>query len=243
MAAPTIAHYTLAYGQGDAGTANRAFASVTIATGDLLCITGITADFTDILGSVANTSGTASVGAWTKQQEGGTTSHCGNGLFTATVTTGGTQVFTVTLTGTAPTTDHCSHHLFVATGSSGVGQTQKSTTARQLSMTISAHSAVVTSVSDWTASATNAVTWTPSGQTEEEAETDGINHDASTGTDHAAMVALWADTSAGTVAYGMNAPSGGTYNLTAIEFLASAGGFIARPEPLPTQGVRRADTW
>src|SRR6478735_12202371 len=80
-----------------AGTSTtRAFGSVTVATGDSLSMNVRTEDGAFHGASVAS-SGTAVTSAWTRVQTTGTTgSKCGNDLFTATVTTGGTLVATIT---------------------------------------------------------------------------------------------------------------------------------------------------
>ena len=93
MPAPTLVVYKDAYALNAA--AFRDLAQITVATGDVIAIVVQTESYSTTGsggagGSVAKNAGTATTGAFTLQREGGTANHCGNTLFTGTVTAGGT---------------------------------------------------------------------------------------------------------------------------------------------------------
>ena len=248
--APTIVVYKDAYTAGSSST--RVLTQRTVATGDVVAVVGQTEDFSTFIAStVAQSAGTAAIGTVTKQREAGTGSHCANGLFTFTVTTGGTMTLTATFNST-PTNMNTTFWTFVATGSSGVGVTAMTTTSATTitaSLTTAAHSCVVAMASDWAATGGTTTTLTPSSPAPvvDAHETDGVADQAAAGARFSSRGGHWADTgAAGTVSYGVSVPTSASYNLVAVELLAGAGGAAPPPPPRPALGLQAvplASTW
>lgn len=237
MAAPTLVLQQLAsaltsFTGSGTFTATRAFTQVTVAAGDQLAINIRTEDGWYHGTSVAN-AGTATVSAWTRvRTSGAVQTSCGNDLFTASVTAGGTLTPTVTMTSTnGVATARTGGTLVVATGAtasaSAVG------TVRQLSyLTTSPASAVFTFTADWTAPASNGATFTPStfGQVIDIRATDGVDQQTTAGANSSIFAAHWTDTgTAATTTFGLATPSAGTYTTTLLEFLGTSTAAVARP--------------
>jgi len=217
----------------------RVLAQITVATGDVVAVVGQTEDFTTYnVASLAKSAGTATIGTITKQQEAGTGSHCANGLFTFTVTAGGTLTLTATFSGT-PTARFTTFWTFVATGCGGVGVTAKTTTSATTvtaSISTSANSYVLALASDWNAAGGATTTLTPAGGVLDAHEVDGVNDATGTGARFSSRGGHWADTgSPATTSYGVTLPTSAAYNLVVCELLASAGGAAI----LPQQAKRR----
>lgn len=198
-----------------------------MATGDLLCVNGRTEDG-NAKYTAASSSGTAVTSAWTLAQSTGTANtNCGNALLVASVTSGGTLTVTVTLTtGGSGANPRNGATLIVATGAAATA-TAVSTSARQLSyLTTGANSAVFTFTTDWSAAASSGATFVPaSNQVIDVRATDGVDQQATAGTNSSVFAAHWTDTgSVATTTYGLSSPSAGTYNTILAEFTAAAGG-------------------
>jgi hypothetical protein len=230
-----------------AGTANstRAFGSVTVATGDVVAVAWVCEElFAGLTCTLAKTAGTATLGTITKNLASTTASHTAQAAWTFTVTGGGTMTltFTITITGTFSTM-HSGASMLVATGSAGVGNTAKAETTQTVALTVSANSAVLMARGDWSAAASNAVTFTPAGSTEDEASSDGTNHKTTAGVSYSVGVAHWADTGAGgALTYGTSAPTGGTYGTVAVEMLGAAGAaFLPAETYVVNQAITRSN--
>jgi hypothetical protein len=239
MPAPTVVLQQLASSTAlsvpNNSTATRAFTQVTVAAGDIIAVQGRTEDGSWHYESVALTAGTATMGtAFSRLQTTGPAgSKCGNDLIVGTIATAGTATFTCTIrstTGTASPRQGAT--LVVASGAAGFN-TFLSATARQLSITpASTNSCIATFTTDWSAAASNGASFVPAGQGQviDIRATDGVDQQASAGANSSVFNAHWTDTAgAGATTYGLNSPSAGAYNLTAVEFTAGAGGSTLPP--------------
>ena len=229
---PTVVIYKDAYATY---TTTRALTSRTVATGDVVAVIVSTEDHTtSTASSLALTSGTATIGTVTKQQDAGGTSHAGLVLFTFTVTGGGTMVLTVTYSATGSGTRFTTAETHVATGSNGIGVTGKtltSTTTITTSLTTSAHSYVGVSAADWAAKGGATTTLTPAAGVLDLHEVDGVVDQVADGVKYASRAGHWTDSGvAGTTAYGVTVPTSVSYNQVAFELLGAASGG-ATPEP------------
>lgn len=246
MAISSIVAATLAYG-GVTMTA-RSFGSITVANGDTCAVIlrgGQGALSTQTTPAVSKASGTATISSITIPQSVFTTTACMHTLAVFTVTGAGTLVVTVTPNGGSGGTQPWDAHLIVATGTTG-GVTNTVAVAagstKVASVTAAAGSDVFVSLADWNAHATNAITWTPSGQVEDIGQTDGVTHQASAGAEYAAIGGHWVAVAGGTVNYGITAPTMTTINVIAWEF---PGTVAVRPPQIRTirQAANRASTF
>lgn len=245
---PTVVVYKDAYTVGSAST--RVLTQRTVATGDVVAVVGQTEDFPSFsVSSLAKTAGTATIGTITKQREAGTTSHCALGLFTFTVTAGGTLTLTATFSA-APTARNTTFWTYVATGCGGVGNTAMTTSAASTvtaSLATSADSYVLAIAGDWAATGGATTTLTPAGGTLDAHETDGVVDQAGTGAVMSSRGGHWADSGgAGTTSYGVTVPTSASYNLVACELLGTASGggapagTVLFAAPLRRSGPHRA---
>lgn len=241
MVAPTVVVYKDAYVIGSGST--RVLTQRTVATGDVVAIDYLSGEFNSlVVGTLAKTAGTAVIGTITKNQEAGTPSHCGNGLFTFTVTTGGT----LTLTATASAGNFALPSTFwtyVATGSGGVGNTVSATTTGSqttvsASLTTSANSYVIAIAGDWSAVGGATTTLIPAGFTLDAHEADGVVDQVANGSQYSSRGGHWASVNAGTATYGVTIPtsSNAAYNLVVCELLGTGA---APASILPQQTKHR----
>src|SRR4249920_109832 len=243
MPAPSVVVYKDAF-LSQSATNVRDLAQITVATGDVVAVTVHGENFdTFTASSVAKLSGTATIGTVTKSQEAGATTECSCGLFTFTVTTGGTLVLRITWSATL-TARRSTAWTYVATGSGGVGNTGKttgSTTTITTSLTTSANSYVIASAADWNATGGATTTLTPSSPTPvvDAHETDGVVDQAGAGSFMSARGGHWADSGgAGTVSYGTTVPTSAKYVQVVCELLGTTT--TAAEQPLPLRRLRPA---
>jgi len=246
MPAPSVVVYKNAYVSTTAAT--RVLTQITVATGDIVAVVGQTGDFTAVqsFASLAQTAGTATIGAVTKRQEAGSASWCGNGLFTFTVTAGGTMTITASFGGSV-TALFNTLWTFVATGCGGVGNTAKTvgatTTPVTASLTTSANSYVIAMAGDWTGIGSATTTLTPAGGTLDAHETDGVNDQSFAGSNYSSRGGHWADSGApATTSYGVSVPTSAKYNLVVCELLAGGSQGGSKGQFL-NQAIKRASLW
>jgi hypothetical protein len=231
MPAPSIAVYKDAYTELGTVVTTRALAERTVASGDVVAVVVQQESWSTTTGyqvaSVAMTAGTAVIGAVTFNRDAGAASRCNNALFTFTVTSGGTLTLTVTFTknGT-PGNNRNTIWTFVATGCGGVGNTALLTSGGSTSLATSDQSVVIAMAADWNAVGAATTTLTPAGAESpvDAHETDGVVDQSTSGSVFSSRGGHWASVGAGTVTYGVSAPSSSTYNVVVCELLAGTGG-------------------
>jgi hypothetical protein len=236
--APTVVVYKDAYANSGTSATTRVLTQRTVATGDVVALVWQQENWVSSGSNgvssptLAQSAGTAVIGAITKQRDPGTASHTNNALFTFTVTTGGTLTLTVGWTN-FPTlaANRNTAWTFVATGCGGVGNTAMTTTSATTitaSLTTSANSYVIAMAGDWGANGGATTTLTPSGGVLDAHETDGVVDQVAAGVVMSSRGGHWADTGApATVSYGVTVPTSSSYNLVVCELKGtSAAGLI-----------------
>src|SRR4249920_1125217 len=241
MPAPSTVVYKDAF-LSQSATSVRDLTQITVATGDVVAVAVHGEDFdTFTASSVAKLSGTATIGTVTKNQEAGATTECSCGLFTFTVTAGGTLVLRITWSATL-TARRSTAWTYVATGSGGAGNTGKttgSTTTITTSLATSANSCVIASAADWNATGGATTTLTPGGGTLDAHETDGVVDQAGAGSFMSSRGGHWADSGgAGTTSYGTTVPTSAKYVQVVCELLGTTT--TAAEQPLPLRRLRPA---
>ena len=244
MPAPSVAVYKDPYTPGAAST-TRILAQQTVATGDVVAVVAETAGWSGTGGhasGLAQTAGTAVISTPGLAQEAGSASHCGNALWTFTVTTGGTLTLTVTYSGTM-TGSSSTCWTYVATGCNGIGNTNMTTTSSTTitaSLTTSANSYVIAHAADWGSTSGATTTLTPGGGVLDAHEQDGVvDGTAVPGSQFASRGGHWADTGGpATVSYGVTLPTSAAYCLVVCEMLA--GGTSATVPMGPALAVTTA---
>lgn len=233
MPAPSVAVYKDAYTDSGTSALTRVLTQRTVATGDVVCVVWQNQEYASGGGAgyntptLAQTAGTAVIAGLTKAQDAGASTYCNNALWTCTVTTGGTLTFTVSFVkqGT-PGSNFNTAWMFVATGSAGVGVTGKNAAGYTATIVPAAHSVIVAMASDWSSAGSATTTLTPAGYTVplDAHETDGVADQSTAGSVYASRGGHWADSAAGSAAYGVASPSSAKYNVVVCEFLAGLGG-------------------
>jgi hypothetical protein len=201
-------------------SASRAFASVTVATGDV-CVVSLRGSDGSLVPGASKTAGTSTISAITVPQNLGTTStDCRNYLGLFTVTAGGTLTITVTGASSWP----WDAVLLVATGCAGITSASVAHSSTLVgSLTASANSQVYVSEGDWSANFTSGIAWTPAAAVEDIAQTDGTTHKATpAGNDYSSFLAHWTNVAGGAVSYGRTAPTSANNNIIVWEFLGAA---------------------
>lgn len=233
MPAPSVVVYKDAYTDSGTSATTRVLAERTVADGDVVAVVwhddqwASNPDPGFNTPTLSKTAGTAVIGSITKQRDAGSSGHTNNGLFTFTVTTGGTLTLTVGWTISAsPTVHYNTAWTFVATGCGGVGNTAMNTGGGTASLTTSDQSLVIAMADDWNAAGGTTTTLTPAGASTplDAHETDGVNDQSASGNHFSSRGGHWASVSAGTVTYGVSAPSSTAYNVVVCELLAGTGG-------------------
>lgn len=235
MTAPTVTMYKDAIWY-PAGATTRDLAQITVATGDVVAVVTETDAYVNGYASaLAKQSGTAVITAPAAVQEAGSSGECGCGLFTFTVTTGGTLVLRVTLSATGVL--RSTSWTYVATGSAGIGVTGKTTTSTTTittSLTVSQDSYVIAHAADWNATAGATTTLTPGSSPSpvlDAHEVDGVNDATTTGAYFSSRGGHWSPVNAGTASYGTSVPTSAKYVQVACELLGAGGNvdFTATP--------------
>jgi hypothetical protein len=223
MPAPSLVVYKDAYTSSLGAVTTRVLTQITVATGDVVAVVAEVADIGQQVTALAKTAGTSAIGTITLNQANTLTSQCGIGLFTFTVTSGGTLTLTATFNASVNAIGN-TFWTYVATGCGGVGNTGKTqaSTLPTVSLTTGNHSYVIAHAADWSATGAATTTLTPAGSTLDAHETDGVADQAANGTQFSSRGGHWPDVAAGTVAYGISAPTLGTnkYSQVACELLA-----------------------
>lgn len=213
-AAPTLSDYKESTFTDNVST-SEVTSSLTWSSGDVIVVLGVTGDnqrtlstptatgltFSAVAGTPTNTANKAKVYAWTA-----TAGSSGSGAITSTVD--------VVSTGRGIAA-------FAFSGSGGIGGSAisaalGSTTTQSLTRTGN-NSHVVQIWGDWNAVNDTTVTWTPSGETQQEA--------AHVTTQATFFVASWGDQgSSGSTNYGFSGFAGGEMSAIALEILGTSGG-------------------
>lgn len=224
MAAPSVAVHKDAF--LDPGGGTRDLAQITVATGDVCAVIAITDSYgTAYASGLAKQSGTATISVPANPQEAGSSGECGCGLFTFTVTAGGTLVLRVTYSGTPWRTEALT---YVATGSGGIGNTGKTTTSTTTittNLTASQDSYVVAIAADWNATAGATTTLTPASPVPvtDAHEVDGTDDGTTTGSYFSVRGGHWSPVNAGPADYGTTLPESAKYIQVACELHAGTG--------------------
>ena len=211
----------------------KSVASITVQTGDIIVVQGITGDGASTLGTPTNTN---TAQTYTLEKSVVVTNYCAAYCWTAVASTNQAMVISITRGGT--NTNFWGFQVTQWRGSDGVGAsavTNVASGAPSLSLTTqAANSAVCVQNGDWTAS-TGARTWrTVNGAAATELAyfADGTNYGFYAGYHPDAG-------SAGANTYGLSAPTGQKYSIIAVEIKGTAGGAPALPPYLIMQ-TRRA---
>lgn len=215
MAAPTLGSYQQS-DWTDVTTAGEVTPSITWSAGDVILVIGMTEDNAVTLGTPTATGLTFSALSGFPTNSA---SHTKLYAWSATAGSGGSGAVTATAA------DGASHSrgiaAFVYAGSDGIGTiavnaSSGSTTSISLNKS-GANSAVVSVLSDWSATSDVTVSWTPAGFTQR------VNYEAVGRATY--FLANWPDQgAAGSVTYGFTAGAGTDYSVAAIEILGTGGG-------------------
>jgi hypothetical protein len=206
--APTLIQY--AESSWTTTTASKATTtSITWLTGDVIVVVGGTGDQGNVITSVTATGLTFTPGTPLTAA-----SSCWANTWTVTASSGGTSAVTANISVTGVPYGIA---VWVYRGSDGIGGRGADTsTGKTVSLgRVDDHSAVVCGIFDWSAGTTTSHVWTPTGQTEDEAQ--------QVGTQYTAFVADWGDqgTSA-TIAYGISGTASvGAHSKVALEILGT----------------------